>query len=100
MQVMFGRLAMQGDIPRRLGERILNHCAGKTDTAIITGNGADRCHIGNTAFRCLTQPDFFEYLEHGVIDRSHSGSIKGAVAATFKTRADRTHFLRERCGAH
>ena len=68
-QIMLRVLTMQRDVPRRLGQHVIDQRPRKADPAIITGDGTSRCHITNTGFRRLAETDFLKDL----VDRRING---------------------------
>jgi hypothetical protein len=89
---------MQGDITRRLCERVIDKRTRKPHPPVITGNGTNGRHIFHARFRRLTEANFHKDLIDGVIYGLDRSVIKRTILPACKARPDGTQLFGERSG--
>ena len=95
---MLGVLPVQGNITRRLFQRVIDKRTRKPHPPVIPGNGTNGRHIFHTRFRRLTEANFLKDLIDGVIYGLDRGVIKRTILPACKARPDGTQLFGERSG--
>ena len=73
---MFRVLPMKRDISGAFSKRAFDQSAREPKTAVIAKNSTSISHISNTRIWCLAEPNFFQNLIDGCINRLNSRRIQ------------------------
>jgi len=79
--------AAERDVLAGLGQRVLDHGAGKADAPIRALYGPRTGKVFNPAWGCVGKTDGFKRLERGFVEAVHLNFGQGLVPTTFHTGA-------------
>jgi len=89
---------VQSDRPVGPGQHIHHQRTREADTAIIAKNATGFGQIGDTAGRCIRQPDLFQRIQHRVVDTLNVGLRQGLIGATGHASTDWSQMFGQRSG--
>ncbi len=87
---------VQDDVPRRLGQGVLDEGARDHQAALVCEPRPGRGHQIDAAWNRVGEADLFEHVECGGMDPPHLGLGQGMVAAAGQTRTHRPSVLGNR----
>ena len=99
LEVVAGILAVQGKMPARLGDGVLDQSAGKGQPAIGVEDRAGRGHGLDAGRNGVGEADLLQHIQGGVMDVQHLALAQRQVPAAGHPRPDRTIGRRQRRGS-